>query len=92
MGATYGMAFDSDAQSVAMSQKVKTWSGITDGWSIEQGSGLDRAYIERLGHFDLVCSPVVLHHTGAMWETVYNAAIPMQPGADFYLALDSSDT
>lgn len=92
LGAAEVVAFDFDPQSVATSQKVKAWSGITDGWSIAQGSVLDRAYVESLGTFDLVYSWGVLHHTGAMWEAVRNAAIPVRPGGEFYIALYSSDT
>lgn len=92
LGAAEVVAFDYDQHSVATSQKVKAWSGITEGWSIAQGSVLDRAYVESLGQFDLVYSWGVLHHTGAMWDAVRNAAIPVRPGGEFYIALYSSDT
>ena len=44
-----------------------------DGWTIETGSVLDRAYLEGLGTFDVVYSWGVLHHTGAMWLAIENA-------------------
>lgn len=92
LGAAEVVAFDYDPNSVATSQRVKAWSGLGEGWSIAQGSVLDRAYLESLGTFDMVYSWGVLHHTGAMWEAVRNAAIPVRPGGEFYIALYSSDT
>lgn len=92
LGAAEVVGFDYDPHSVATSQRVRDWSGIADGWSIAQGSVLDRAYMQALGSFDLVYSWGVLHHTGAMWDAVRHAAIPIREGGEFYIALYSSDT
>jgi 2-polyprenyl-6-hydroxyphenyl methylase/3-demethylubiquinone-9 3-methyltransferase len=61
--------FDYDADSVEASRALKARFRPDDaGWTIEQGSALDAAYLERLGTFDVVYSWGVLHHTGDMWK------------------------
>jgi 16S rRNA G966 N2-methylase RsmD len=92
LGASEVVAFDYDAQSVKAAARVRAWAGEPAGWRIEQGSVLDQTYLARLGHFDLVYSWGVLHHTGAMWEAVRNAAAAVAPGGELYIALYSSDT
>jgi 2-polyprenyl-6-hydroxyphenyl methylase/3-demethylubiquinone-9 3-methyltransferase len=73
LGATVH-SFDFDAQSVACARELKRRYFSDDGaWSVEQGSALDRRYMERLGQFDVVYSWGVLHHTGAMWVAIENA-------------------
>jgi SAM-dependent methyltransferase len=48
---------------------------------------LDDAYLDRLGRFDVVYSWGVLHHTGAMWRAVENAAARVKPGGLLLIAL-----
>lgn len=92
LGAEKVVAFDYDDDSVATSLKVREWAGIPqEKWSISQGSVLDRAFVGSLPKCDVVYSWGVLHHTGSMWEAVRNATVPLAPGADFYIALYSSD-
>lgn len=68
-------SFDYDPASVACTQELKRRYFLGDeGWSIEEGSVLDREYLEGLGGFDVVYSWGVLHHTGAMWEALGNVA------------------
>jgi len=68
-------SFDFDAQSVACARQLRLQYFSDDaGWIIEQGSILDAAYLVRLGRFDVVYSWGVLHHTGAMWQALENAA------------------
>jgi len=67
-------SFDFDRQSVACTQELKRRYYCDDeSWRIEQGSALDRDYLESLGEFDVVYSWGVLHHTGAMWLGIENA-------------------
>jgi 2-polyprenyl-3-methyl-5-hydroxy-6-metoxy-1,4-benzoquinol methylase len=81
-------SFDYDAESVACTQELKRrfFAGDTD-WTIEQGSVLDADYINRLGQFDIVYSWGVLHHTGAMWQALENAQLPVRAGGKLFIAI-----
>jgi 2-polyprenyl-3-methyl-5-hydroxy-6-metoxy-1,4-benzoquinol methylase len=92
LGAAKVTAFDYDQDSVATSRQVREWAGIPETrWSIGQGSVLDTAFMSSLPKSDIVYSWGVLHHTGAMWDAVRNATIPIKKGGEFYIALYSSD-
>jgi 2-polyprenyl-6-hydroxyphenyl methylase/3-demethylubiquinone-9 3-methyltransferase len=79
LGATVH-SFDFDPQSVACTQELKRrYSPGDEGWRIEQGSVLDREYLESLGQYDIVYSWGVLHHTGAMWLALENAIGRVRP-------------
>jgi len=56
-------------------------------WQIEQGSVLDREYLRSLGLFDVVYSWGVLHHTGAMWAALDNAAGVVKPSGSLFIAI-----
>jgi SAM-dependent methyltransferase len=67
-------SFDFDPQSVACAQELKRRYFPDDPqWRVDQGSVLDKEYLERLGRFDIVYSWGVLHHTGSMWVAIENA-------------------
>jgi SAM-dependent methyltransferase len=74
-------SFDFDGQSVACAQELKRryLPGDTH-WHIEQGSVLDREYLQKLGTFDIVYTWGVLHHTGAMWLGIDNAIGSVEAG------------
>jgi 2-polyprenyl-6-hydroxyphenyl methylase/3-demethylubiquinone-9 3-methyltransferase len=88
LGAETVAAFDYDIQSVQASIAVRSRAGISsDRWHICQGSVLDRAFIDRFECADVVYSWGVLHHTGAMWQAIDNAASKIKPGGQFALAI-----
>lgn len=75
------VSFDFDPQSVACTQELRRRYFPDDAhWQVEQGSVLDCDYLARLGQFDVVYSWGVLHHTGAMWQALENAAPLVREG------------
>jgi len=87
LGATVH-SFDYDPRSVACAQELKRRFLPDDtGWTIEEGSVLDRDYTASLGKFDVVYSWGVLHHTGNMMKALENAAIPVRAGGYLFIAL-----
>lgn len=81
-------SFDYDAQSVACTTELRRRSRPDDPqWQIERGSVLDADYLQGLGTFDVVYSWGVLHHTGAMWTAVSNAAGAVAPGGILAIAI-----
>jgi SAM-dependent methyltransferase len=71
LGARRVHSFDFDRESVACTRELRRrYFPNTENWTIEQGSVLDAAYMNRLGQFDIVYSWGVLHHTGRMWDAL----------------------
>jgi len=88
LGAARVHSFDYDAQSVACTSEMKRrFAHEASHWSIERGDVLDAAYLERLGHFDVVYSWGVLHHTGRIWEAIANAAGRVRGGGLLFIAI-----
>lgn len=87
LGATV-VSFDYDAQSVACAMALRQRYVPNDAkWSIERGSALDEVYLRSHGTFDIVYSWGVLHHTGAMWQALALAALPVTDGGTLFVAL-----
>lgn len=81
-------SFDFDSNSFACTQELRNrYFAGDENWTVEQGSALDRNYIESLGKFDIVYSWGVLHHTGSMWKALENAAIPVTDGGKLFIAI-----
>jgi 2-polyprenyl-6-hydroxyphenyl methylase/3-demethylubiquinone-9 3-methyltransferase len=82
------VSFDFDPQSVACTAELKRRYFPDDpDWRVEQGSVLDRGFLNGLGTFDIVYSWGVLHHTGAMWdalEKLVSCAAPRQMFISIY--------
>lgn len=75
-------SIDFDPNSVACALELRRRYFANDlssdtKWRIEEGSALDPDFLQSLGRFDVVYSWGVLHHTGAMWKALENAAIPV---------------
>jgi len=81
-------SFDYDPRSVASTVELKRRYFPNDaGWTIEKGSALDETYLRSLGHFDIVYSWGVLHHTGAMWRALEKAQLPVKPGGRLFISI-----
>ncbi|MBI3836768.1 MAG: class I SAM-dependent methyltransferase [Planctomycetia bacterium] len=81
-------SFDYDPKSVACTRELKNRFCPADPlWNIDEGSVLDRAFLTSLGQFDIVYSWGVLHHTGAMWQALENATIPVAAGGRLFIAI-----
>lgn len=87
LGATVH-SFDYDPQSVACTAELKRRYFPDDpSWVVEQGSALDRDYLQALGPWDIVYSWGVLHHTGAMWQALENVIPLVRPGGTLFIAI-----
>ncbi|MBV9302347.1 MAG: class I SAM-dependent methyltransferase [Acidobacteriaceae bacterium] len=81
-------SFDFDPKSVACTRELKRrYFPDDEYWRIEEASILDSDYLGKLGQFDVVYSWGVLHHTGAMWQALSNAATLVRPGGSLFIAL-----
>lgn len=81
-------SFDYDPKSVACAVELKhRYFPNDNNWMIEQGSVLDEKYVRSLGIFDVVYSWGVLHHTGAMWQALGNAQLPVAPGGRLFISI-----
>lgn len=87
LGATV-RSFDYDPQSVACTAELKRRFYPGDPkWVVDQGSVLDKDYLQTLGQWDIAYSWGVLHHTGAMWQALENVGPLVRNGGTLYLAI-----
>jgi SAM-dependent methyltransferase len=81
-------SFDYDHDAVACTMELKRrYRPDDDLWTVEHGSVLDATYLESLGKFDVVYAWGVLHHTGAMWQALQNAMIPLADDGALAIAI-----
>ena len=82
------VSFDYDPHSVSCTQGIREkYSPNDPKWKIMQGSILDHELVTSLGHYDIVYSWGVLHHTGKMWDALDNAAQTVKPGGMLYISI-----
>lgn len=87
LGASSVYSFDYDPESVKTTRLCKSIEKNPTHWHVEQGSVLDKTYLESLPDFDIVYSWGVLHHTGDMWSAIRNSAAKLKQGGLFYISL-----
>jgi 2-polyprenyl-6-hydroxyphenyl methylase/3-demethylubiquinone-9 3-methyltransferase len=81
-------SIDFDPNSIQCAEKLREkWFPSDRTWRIWQGSVLDDELMKNLGHFDIVYSWGVLHHTGQMWKAVDNAINCVRPDGEFFIAI-----
>jgi 2-polyprenyl-3-methyl-5-hydroxy-6-metoxy-1,4-benzoquinol methylase len=82
------VSFDYDNDSVEATKSLHNKYWKNDGsWRILKGSVLDKDFLKSLGEFDIVYSWGVLHHTGAMLNSMENVLIPLKASGVLYIAL-----
>jgi SAM-dependent methyltransferase len=88
LGAERVHSMDFDPHSVSSTTRLRDAYFPDDGrWTVEGGSVLDRAHIDRLGAWDVVYSWGVLHHTGDMRTAMKNAANAVKPGGRLFISI-----
>ena len=78
-------SFDFDADSFECTQGLKEKFGIPN-WEIQQGSVLDKNFMDSIPKHDIVYSWGVLHHTGSMWEAIENSIAKVADNGRFFIA------
>lgn len=88
LGAERVHSFDFDPASVACTRELhRRYRPDDAGWTVEQGSVLDEAYVSALGSWDIVYSWGVLHHTGSMWPAIEIAQARVAPGGRLFVSI-----
>jgi SAM-dependent methyltransferase len=81
-------SFDFDPKSVACAHELRRRYFPDDiQWHIQEGSVLDREFLAGLGHYDVVYSWGVLHHTGQMNQALNNVAPLVNAGGQLFIAI-----
>ena len=81
-------SFDYDPYSFESTVELRRRYFPEDGeWTVEQGSVLDKSYLESLGQFDIVYSWGVLHHTGSMRQALENVVPIIKSGGTLFIAI-----
>jgi 2-polyprenyl-6-hydroxyphenyl methylase/3-demethylubiquinone-9 3-methyltransferase len=82
------VSLDFDPQSLACTRELRRkYLPDESAWQIIEGSVLDRGQMLALGHFEVVYSWGVLHHTGSMWEALANVVPLVAPGGSLFIAI-----
>ena len=88
LGADRVYSFDYDPKSVACTEELKRRNfPNAKNWEIEQGSLLDKAYLDQLPAFDVTYSWGVLHHTGDMWRAMENLVPKIEKNGFLFISI-----
>jgi SAM-dependent methyltransferase len=86
LGAARVVAVDLDSDSVATTRKVLSEHAASQAWEVREISVFD-LNSATLGHFDVVYSWGVLHHTGDMYRAMRTASAMVSADGQFVFAL-----
>jgi 2-polyprenyl-6-hydroxyphenyl methylase/3-demethylubiquinone-9 3-methyltransferase len=82
------ISLDYDEQSVACTKELRhRFTASDDSWDVMRASVLDDEAMQSLGHFDVVYSWGVLHHTGQMNRAIDVASDRVAAGGLFFIAI-----
>jgi 2-polyprenyl-3-methyl-5-hydroxy-6-metoxy-1,4-benzoquinol methylase len=82
------VSFDFDPYSVECTRHLRNQYSPDDVvWGVQQGSVLDLDFVCSLGHFDIVYSWGVLHHTDNMSQALANATQAVKKGGRLYISI-----
>lgn len=87
LGAERVVSVDVDDFSVECARYLKEQYAPHAKWDIKKGSALDKAFMASLGHFDVVYSWGVLHHTGDMARALEHVSHLVKPSGLLFLAI-----
>lgn len=87
LGAEHVVSVDVDDFSVECAHYLKEQYAPHAKWNIKKGSALDKAFMASLGHFDVVYSWGVLHHTGDMARALDHVSYLVKPSGLLFLAI-----
>jgi 2-polyprenyl-3-methyl-5-hydroxy-6-metoxy-1,4-benzoquinol methylase len=85
------LSFDFDPNAVKITKFLRERELAKDQWQVEQGSILNKDFLQKLTKYDFVYSWGVLHHTGAVWDAISNTCALVKKDGQMYLALYSLD-
>lgn len=87
LGTEKTVSFDIDARNVRCAVRLKEKTQRAGNWKIMEGSVLDGDFLYGLGHFDVVYSWGVLHHTGSLWQALDNVCALVCPQGKLFIAI-----
>jgi 2-polyprenyl-6-hydroxyphenyl methylase/3-demethylubiquinone-9 3-methyltransferase len=87
LGAKSVLSLDVDPHSVACTRRFWERSGKPANWRVDQMSVLNAQRMAALGHFDIVYSWGVLHHTGQLWTAMDVASRLGNPGGRLWISI-----
>lgn len=81
-------SFDYDHDSVNCTRYLKDTFGRQDReWTVEQGSVLDQAFLDKFPQVDILYSWGVLHHTGHMYPAFENVSSKLNDGGKLFISI-----
>ncbi len=81
-------SFDYDQDSVNCTKYLRAkYAKNSSTWSIEQGSVLDKTFLEKFAKVDVLYSWGVLHHTGHMYQAFENVSHLVKDNGSLFISI-----